>query len=136
MFLGSDIIEFVNKIINSKEIKDEQIANNLKEFVNYLKLTKMADEQTLKCLNSILACLPEIINLKNKIGYLDINIILGENEKLNMDKSDEKKAKNKVKQYEQKHYTHYHKGTSSPCGGSSSTSDPCGCSSRTTNSRC
>ena len=53
-----------------------------------------------------------------------------------MDKSDEKKAKNKVKQYEQKHYNHYHKGTSSPCGGSSITSDPCSSSSRTTNSRC
>jgi len=135
MFLGSDILEFINKIINSKEIKDEQIMKNLKEFVNYLKLTKMADENTLKCLNSILACLPEIINLKNKIGYLDINIILGEKEKLNIDKSDEKNAKNKVKQYEAKHYNHYHESTSSPCGGSSSSSDPCGCS-RTTNSRC
>ena len=136
MFLGSDIIEFVNKIINSKEIKDEQIANNLKEFVNYLKLTKMADEQTLKCLNSILSCLPEIINLKNKIGYLDINIILGEKEKLNMDKSDEKQAKNKVKQYEQKHYNHYHKGTSDPCGVSSRVSSPCGVSSSSSDSCC
>jgi len=116
MFLGSDIIEFVNKIINIKEVKEEEILTNLKGFVNYLKLTKMADDQTLKCLNHILDCLPEIIRLKNKIGYLDVNMLFKEEEKNNITKSDEKKAKEIVKKYEEKHYHHYHQSSSSSCG--------------------
>ena len=126
MFLGTDIIEFINKIINSEEIKGEEIANNLKEFDNYLKLTKMADEKTLACIEQVINCLPEIINLKNKIGYLDINILLKEQDKEEIKKSDKRNVKQKTKKYEEKHYIHYQ----------DSSADPCGCSSGTSSRRC
>lgn len=125
MFLGSDILEFINKIIDLNDTKNENKTELIENFKNYLKLTKMADEETLKCIDKIIKCLPEICILKQKLGTFDLNIIL-KDEQQNIEKNDQVKAKKIVKLYDEKHYHHYQ----------TSSSDPCGCSSRVTNSRC
>lgn len=125
MFLGSDIIEFINKIIDSKETQNDDKIQNIKQFKEYLRLTKMADEETLKCIDKILKCMPEILILKQKLGSFDLNTILKE-EKVKIEKTDQAKAKKLVKSYEDRHYNHYQ----------TSSSDACGASSRVNNSRC
>ena len=126
MFLGNDVVDFINKIINCEDSQNQNKLKNIEEFSNYLRLTKMADEETLKCVDKIINCLPEILKLKEKIGYFDVNTILNE-EKEKIDEVDQKKAKQIVKVYEEKHYHHYHDNSSSPCGSSSySTSSSCG----------
>lgn len=125
MFLGSDILEFINKIIDLKDTQNENKIELIENFKKYLKLTKMADEETLKCIDKIIKCLPEICALKQKLGAFDLNTIL-KNEQENIEKNDQAKAKKIVKVYEEKHYNHYQ----------TTSSDPCGTSSRTTNSRC
>lgn len=131
MFLGNDVIEFINKIINSngsecqnKEEEYQTKLKNLKEFVKYLKLTKMTDQDTLKGTEKIIDCFPEIFKLKQKLGYFDVNTIL-EKEKDTIEKNDIKKAKQIIKVYEEKHYHHYSDNSSSSCGGSSTTTSRC-----------
>lgn len=126
MFLGSDILDFINKIIDLKDTKTDEKVKLIKEFENYLKLTKMADDQTLKCVDKVVNCLPEICSLKEKMGFFDLNMVLKE-DKETIEKNDESRAKKKVKKYEEKHYHHYQTNTSDSCGSSSR---------RTTNSRC
>jgi len=120
MFLNKDIIDFINKIINSHEVKEHDLEKNIKEFRNYLNLTKMADTKTLASVDKIIECLPEIISLKKKIGYIDIKNILKENSRLDSTLDD--KPKQRVLQNNnlngQKHYGHYHTDSSSACGGS------------------
>ena len=126
MFLGSDILDFINKIIDLKDTKTEEKVKLIKEFKNYLKLTKMADEQTLSCVDKVVSCLPEICTFKEKMGFFDLNMILKE-DKEKIEKNDETRAKKLVRTYEEKHYKHYQSDTSDSCGSSSR---------RTTNSRC
>lgn len=126
MFLGSDILDFINKIIDLKDTKTEKKVKLIKEFKNYLKLTKMADEQTLSCVDKVVSCLPEICTFKEKMGFFDLNMILKE-DKEKIEKNDETRAKKLVRTYEEKHYKHYQSDTSDSCGSSSR---------RTTNSRC
>lgn len=126
MFLGSDIIEFINKIINVDTVKDQDIEKNIKEFSNYLRLTKMVDEKTFKEVDKIVDCLPEILALKQKIGYLDINIILNKENSIEQEKQKTKtKKKEPQKVYEEKHYHNYYTTSSSACGGGGSTSRGC-----------
>lgn len=117
MFLRNDIVDFINKIINVENIAKEEIENNIKEFYKYLKLTKMADEKTLKVIDKIIDCLPQILVLKEKLGTFDINMFLSDINNTTKNKSSQK---NTVKTNEEKHYQHYHATTpsyeSSNCG--------------------
>ena len=124
MFLGTDILDFINKIIDLKDTKTDEKVKLIKEFKNYLKLTKMADEQPLNCVDKVVKCLPEICTLKEKMGFFDLNMILKE-DKEKIEKNDETRAKKLVKTYEEKHYKHYQTNTSDPCGVRSKTNDRC-----------
>ena len=124
MFLGNDIIEFIDKIIETKDASNDDKIKNIEKFRDYLNLTKMIDEETLKCVNKIIECLPEIFNLKQKLGSFDLTSIFKE-EQENIDKNDKVKAKQIIKEYDKKHYSHYQNSTSSFCGSSSISSRSC-----------
>ena len=126
MFLGNDIVDFINKIINfdDEQKQDQNKLKNIEDFKNYLRLTKMADEETLKCIDKIIKCLPQILELKQKLGYFDINAIL-KDEKEKIEKDDQEKVKQIIKLYEEKHYHHYHSASSNSCGSSSNSRSGC-----------
>ena len=118
MFDEKEIIEFFNRIINTDNLDDKDIKNNVTKFFEYLVLTKMCDKETLEKLARIIACLNEILIIKKTIGYIDINTLL-------LSKEEQKKLVKKPQK--NRHYNHYE--PSSPTYSSS-----CGCSSYT--SRC
>ena len=107
MFVGTDVIEFINKIINQSEVKDkEKVKQNITKFREYLKLTCMADEVTLADIDLILSCIDELMVLKSKLGIVD-----------------------------EKHYRHYSSSNNSSCG-SSSPSYSSSCGGGSVNRRC
>ena len=125
MFDEQEIIEFFNRIINTPNLKDQEIKINVTKFYEYLVLTKMCEEESLTKLSKIVACLNEILSIKKTMGYIDISTLLLEPEE---QKKLVKRPQNK------KHYGHYEASSSSSCGTSVSSSS-CGSSSRY-NSRC
>ncbi len=115
MFLSTDILEFINKIVNNSIISDkENVKENINKFRDYLKLTKMADEQLLTEIDIIIECLEELLIIKNKIGYVDVSSIL-ESSKEKINGRPLKKSRQSI--YNQKHYSHYSSSGSSSCGG-------------------
>lgn len=124
MFLGNDIIEFIDKMIDIKDISNEDKIKNIEKFRDYLKLTKTIDDTTLNSIDKIISCLPEILKLKQKLGSFDLTSILKE-EQEKIDKKDNLKAKQVIKKYEEKHYHHYYDSSSSGCGCSSTPSRSC-----------
>ena len=152
MFLKNDIVEFINKIINAENIKKDEMENNIKEFCKYLKLTKMADEKTLKFVDKVVDCLPQILVLKEKLGTFDINMFLNDQEKTNKNTSKSNNKKTTVKEVEEKHYQHYHEtnlsNVTSNCGSTpsynasncgstlSNETSNCGCEPSYTSSNC
>lgn len=134
MFLQVDVIEFINKIINQSNVKDkESVKTNITKFREYLILTQMADETTLAEIDIILDCLNELMVLKNKLGDVDVMMIFQGRE----ESVDKPRSLKKTRQslYDEKHYRHYERDTSSSCGSSPSYSSSCGCSSLV-NRRC
>lgn len=118
MFKRDDLIEFVNSIINKSNQKEE-IKNNLIKFIEYLKLTKMADEETLQELENIISCIEELLIIKEKFGKCNIIKLLETKEK----EKNKTKTKTKIKKEENIHYRHYHNDYepsyySSSCGSS------------------
>lgn len=130
MFLRNDIVEFINKIINVENITKEEIENNIKEFHKYLKLTKMADEKTLKVIDKIVDCLPQILVLKQKLGTFDINMFLNDADKIDKNTSKSNNSKKTAKTNDEKHYKHYHETKPSPAVSN------CGSTSRHNSSNC
>ena len=65
MFERQDLIDFVGKIINQSEKKNET-KRNLEQFRSYLDLTKMADEKTLRDLDQVIDCTDELLAIKEK----------------------------------------------------------------------
>ncbi len=123
MFLNKDIIEFINKIINQASISDsESIKENILKFKNYLELTKMCDKKSLEDIDVIINCVDELIRLKDKIGNIDINIILKNKEEKQVKEKKKVIIKEKTSQslFDEKHYHHYSFDNSSSCGGGSS----------------
>ncbi len=123
MFLNKDIIEFINKIINQTSISDsESIKENILKFKKYLELTKMCDKKSLEDIDVIISCADELIALKDKIGNIDINIILKNKEEKQVKEKKKVIIKEKPSQslYDEKHYHHYSFDNSSSCGGGSS----------------
>lgn len=104
MFEKREIMEFINRIINAPDIEEKEVIENVTKFYEYLVLTKMCDDELLEKLSKIISCLPEILIIKNCLGYVDINILL-----LRSDSTKKlvKKPQNK------KHYGHYETSDSS-----------------------
>ena len=123
MFIREDLIEFINRIINSSQ-KEEEIKTNIEKFVEYLNLTKMADKETITQIELILSCLDSVLEIKKVMGSINIQTILNQNKEQN--KKEYIKLKHQEDKYEKKHYRHYHyddDNYSSSCeGGSISTS--------------
>ncbi len=124
MFLQVDVLEFLNKIINQSKYEDkENIQENIKKFRDYLRLTQMCDETTLAEIDIVLDCINELMILKKKLGNVDVTVIFDGREGTK-DKP-LKLEKTRQTKYDQKHYRHYTKASSSSCGASVSSSS-CG----------
>ena len=121
-----NIIEFINRIINSPKGNNKDIKNNIILFRDYLALTQMTDQGTIDKVDKIIACLDSILNIKNNLGFIDIATIINA-------PTEKGKRLRKVpitqQEYVDKHYNHYH----SSCG--TTTVDSCG-SSYSSRSRC
>ena len=128
MFDETEIIEFFNRIINTSDLEEQEIKQNVAKFYEYLELTQMCEESSLNKLSKIITCLNEILTIKKTVGYIDINTLLLE---------PEEQKKLVKKPLNRKHYNHYESGRSSSCGSSSSSySSSCGTSSTRYTSRC
>ena len=125
MFVGTDVIEFINKIINQSDVKDkQQVKQNITKFREYLRLTCMVDEATLTDIDLILSCIDELMVVKSKLGSVDVmSIFEGRGETKTQPK---RLAKTKQSSYDEKHYRHYSGGCNSSCGSSSFSSSSCG----------
>ena len=133
MFVGTDVIEFINKIINQSEVKDkEKVKQNITKFREYLKLTCMADEVTLADIDLILSCIDELMILKSKLGIVDVMSIFEGREET---KKPRRLAKTRQSMYDEKHYRHYSSNNNSSCGVTSRSSS-CGSSTPTYSSNC
>lgn len=127
MFLNSDIIEFLNKIINQDiNVENSVIKDNIRKFKDYLELTKMCDEATLADIDIVLECLDEFVSLKRKLGRIDVSDFIESRDKDCVD--NRRLIKSKQSEYDRKHYVHYISG-SSGCGSSVGTSYSSGCGS-------
>ena len=133
MFVGTDVIEFINKIINQSDVKDkDKVKQNITKFREYLRLTCMCDETTLTDIDLILSCIDELMILKSKLGIVDVMSIFEGREDT---KQPRRLAKTRQSLYDEKHYRHYSSGSNSSCGSSSPTySSSCG--GGTVNRRC
>ena len=133
MFVGNDVIEFINKIINQSDVKDKgQVKQNITKFREYLRLTCMTDEATLGDIDLILSCIDEIMVVKSKLGNVDVMSIFEGRE--NVDKP-RKMAKTRQSMYDEKHYRHYSSSNNSICG-SDSPSYSSSCGGGSVNRRC
>ncbi len=125
MFVGTDVIEFINKIINQSDVKDKgQVKQNITKFREYLRLTCMADESTLTDIDLILSCIDEIMVLKSKLGIVDVMSIFEGREETKT--QPRRLAKTRESMYDEKHYRHYSGGSSSSCSSRPSYSSSCG----------
>lgn len=113
MFEKDTIIEFFNRIINTPDIKESDIKQNVIKFYEYLEFTKMCDEDTLDDLQKIVACINEIITIRNAMGYIDVRTLLLKDKEQPM-----KLTKRPRKNTSRKHYNHYEDDDYvSGCGG-------------------
>jgi hypothetical protein len=133
MFVGTDVIEFINKIINQSDVKDkDKVKQNITKFREYLRLTCMCDETTLTDIDLILSCIDELMILKSKLGIVDVMSIFEGREET---KQPRRLAKTRQSLYDEKHYRHYSSNNNSSCG-SSSPSYSSSCGGGTVNRRC
>ena len=87
----------------------------------------MADETTLTDIDLILSCIDELMVVKSKLGNVDVMSIFEGREETKT--QPRRLAKTKQSSYDEKHYRHYQRDTSSNCGSSISYSSSCGTSS-------
>ena len=117
MFEKEEIMEFIDRIINTEKIDEKDVIQNVTKFYEYLVLTKMCDEDTLGKIYRIISCINEIMVIRKTMGYIDINSLL-------LPKEEQKKLVKKPKK--NRHYDHYETSIpisySSSCGSSSYTS--------------
>lgn len=133
MFVGTDVIEFINKIINQSDVKDkDKVKQNITKFREYLRLTCMCDETTLTDIDLILSCIDELMILKSKLGIVDVMSIFEGREEI---KQPRRLAKTRQSLYDEKHYRHYSSSNNSSCG-SSSPSYSSSCGGGSVNRRC
>ena len=125
MFVGTDVIEFINKIINQSDVKDKQLVKqNITKFREYLRLTCMADEATLTDIDLILSCIDELMVVKSKLGNVDVMSIFEGREETKT--QSRRLAKTRQSSYDEKHYRHYQRDYTSTCSSTSSRSSSCG----------
>lgn len=125
MFVGNDVIEFINKIINQSDVKDKgQVKQNITKFREYLRLTCMADEATLTDIDLILSCIDEIMVVKSKLGNVDVMSIFECREGTKT--QPRRLVKTRQSSYDEKHYRHYSGGSNSSCGSTTTRSSSCG----------
>ena len=135
MFVGNDVIEFINKIINQSDVKDKnQVKQNITKFREYLRLTCMADDTTLTDIDLILSCIDELMIVKSKLGNVDVMSIFEGREDTKT--QPRRLAKTKQSSYDEKHYRHYSGGRSSSCGSTPTRSSSCGSDSISYSSSC
>ncbi len=133
MFVGTDVIEFINKIINQSDVKDkDKVKQNITKFREYLRLTCMCDEATLTDIDLILSCIDELMILKSKLGIVDVMSIFEGREET---KQPRRLAKTRQSLYDEKHYRHYSSSNNSSCG-SDSPSYSSSCGGGSVNRRC
>lgn len=120
MFVEKNIIEFVSKIIDESN-GDEKLKENITQFKDYLRLTKMGSEQAISWIEQVVDCLPEIMLLRKKVKSFDIAALIP------FEGQEKVKTKQKTRQsvYEEKHYHHYESSSSDNCGSSSSANRRC-----------
>ena len=112
MFLQSDILEFINKIINQSKASDKiEVKQNITKFRDYLKLTQMVDSTTIEGIDIIIDCIDELMTLKGKLGDVDVTMIF-QNKEESISKP-RKLEKTRQSMYDEKHYKHYVKDSSS-----------------------
>ena len=135
MFIGTDVIEFINKIINQSDVKDKgQVKQNITKFRDYLRLTCMADEATLTDIDLILSCIDEIMVVKSKLGNVDVMSIFEGREETKT--QPRRLAKTRQSSYDEKHYRHYQRDYVSTCSSTPTRSSSCGCDSPSYSSSC
>ena len=126
MFVEPDVIEFINRIVNAEGEKKE-VRTNIIKFRDYLVLTKMTDNETIKKVDKVIQCLDSLLSIKAAIGVVDVETII------NAPNTERGKSLKKVPitqaRYADKHYNHYESSSSSSCGTSSSSCYTCGASS-------
>jgi hypothetical protein len=133
MFVGTDVIEFINKIINQSDVKDkDKVKQNITKFREYLRLTCMCDETTLTDIDLILSCIDELMVVKSKLGIVDVMSIFEGREET---KQPRRLAKTRQSLYDEKHYRHYSSSNNSSCG-SNSPSYSSSCGGGSVNRRC
>ena len=115
MFNEEEIIEFINRIVNSPDIEDSEIETNITKFYEYIQLTNMCSDETLTKVTMIIECLDEILVLKKKLEYIDIISLIS--------KANNKKNYQKIPN--NRHFIHYESGYSSSCGSSKTYSSHC-----------
>ncbi len=76
MFKYNEIVEFFNRIINVPDLEDEEVKGNIVKFYEYLELTRMCDDESLKRLSRVISCLDELLSIKRKMGYVDTRSLL------------------------------------------------------------
>ena len=125
MFVGTDVIEFINKIINQSDVKDKgQVKQNITKFREYLRLTCMADDITLSDIDLILSCIDELMIVKSKLGNVDVMSIFEGREETKT--QPRRLAKTRESMYDEKHYRHYKRDYTSTCSSTPSYSSSCG----------
>ena len=72
MFREEEIIEFVNRILNTIDTNEEDMRYTIKQFYQYLKLTKMTNQETLDKLSVTIDHFDEIIEMKRHNAMIDI----------------------------------------------------------------
>ena len=134
MFVGTDVIEFINKIINQSDVKDkDKVKQNITKFREYLRLTCMVDEVTLTDIDLILSCIDELMILKSKLGIVDVMSIFEGREDT---KQPRRLAKTRQSFYDEKHYRHYQRDYTSSCSSTPTRSSSCGSDSPSYSSSC
>lgn len=136
MFEREDVVLFINKIINGDTANRDVIKRNIRQFSEYLQLTKMTTDESLKDLEQLMDCLDEILSLKEKMGVCDITTMFA----LKDENKDTIKVLEKVKEeptykvlkedsYREKHYNHYYSSprytSSSSCSGGGGVRSSC-----------
>lgn len=102
MFNNDSVLSYIKKILEKSSSQEEGISL-IKDFRKYLELTKMADDETLEYVDSLIEAVPSFYNLSS---VLDKDELLGVLDS-SVNDTPKKKTKSKKKTYEDRHYDNY-----------------------------
>ena len=72
MFEVENLNEFINRMFDNSIKSKSDVKEGLSTFKKYLEDTSMCDDDYLKMLNKIIECSHELLELKKKMGNLDV----------------------------------------------------------------